>query len=310
MAVPAGPEPVAPLPPAAAVELDPTKVQLGERLFHDARLSRGDAVACASCHRLDRGGGDGRARPPGADGRPLDYNAPTVFNATLNFRLNWRGNYRTLEEQAGAVLLDPRLMGTSWEELLGKLRADPGCRDAFAHTYGEGPEPWQVLDALAGFQRSLLTPGARLDRWLRGERGALTPEEAEGYRPFKDCGCVACHQDANLGGDLFQRFGIFAARAVVPAAISAVPGIISAVRGKDLHLLAHPTEPPGRPAVSPHWMRPAGGNGAATTPREDRAAGAAVGDEKWVRLAVGLAGGIIPEVIQAVAGRREEFALT
>ena len=90
-------------------------------LFHDHRLSRGDDFACDSCHQLDEGGDDSAGAPGSAsDGQPLDFNAPTIFNAALNFRLNWRGNFRTLEEQNEAVLLDPRLMGTTWDELLAQ----------------------------------------------------------------------------------------------------------------------------------------------------------------------------------------------
>jgi cytochrome c peroxidase len=212
-------EPISPVPSPAA-ESEPVKLELGERLFRDARLSRDGSRSCASCHDLERGGADRSGRSPGADGRPLDFNAPSVFNAALNFRLNWRGNFRSLEEQAEAVLLDRRLMGTTWDEALGRLRADPGYRDAFARAYGAGagPEPWQVLDALSVFQRSLLTPDARFDRWLRGERGALTPEEERGYALFKSYGCVACHQGVNVGGNLFQRFGVFAARPVATEA--------------------------------------------------------------------------------------------
>src|SRR3546814_1915297 len=103
----AAPDPSAP---------NPAKVQLGRMLFYDVRLSHGNVVACASCHRLDDGGDDGNARPVGADGRPLDFNSPTVFNVALSFRLNWRGNFRTIEEQNEAVLLDPRVMGTSRSE--------------------------------------------------------------------------------------------------------------------------------------------------------------------------------------------------
>lgn len=216
---PFGAEPIAPLPPAAAS--DPDKVRLGERLFHDVRLSRGDAVACASCHRLDQGGDDDRARPLShADGAPLAFNAPTVFNAALSFRLNWRGNFRTLEEQNEAVLLDPRLMNTTWEELLAELRADPGYRSAFAAAYGGGPERAYVLDALAAFQRSLLTPGARFDRYLRGQRDAITGAEEHGYRLFKAYGCVACHQGVNIGGNLFQKFGVFGDPPPEPGAVT------------------------------------------------------------------------------------------
>jgi cytochrome c peroxidase len=200
-------EPITPVP--AATGLAPAKVRLGERLFHDPKLSHGDVVACASCHRLGDGGDDNSIRSPGLDGRPLPFNAPTVFNAALSFRLNWRGNFRTLEEQAEAVLLDPRLMNTSWDELLAKLRAEPSYREAFAAAYDAEPDRAQVLDALASFERSLLTSDAPFDRHLRGERDAITGDEVQGYELFKSYGCVACHQGVNVGGNLFQKFGIF-----------------------------------------------------------------------------------------------------
>jgi cytochrome c peroxidase len=205
--IPFDQEPITPVP--RTVALDAGKVRLGAMLFHDVRLSRGDVLACASCHRLAEGGDDNRARSPGIDNEPLNFNAPTVFNAVLSFRLNWRGNFRALEEQIEAVLLDPHLMNTSWEELLSKLRADEAYREAFSAVYGGAPEPAHVLDALATFERSLLTPDARFDRYLRGDRDALEAEEERGYELFKEYGCVACHQGVSVGGNLFQKFGIF-----------------------------------------------------------------------------------------------------
>lgn len=130
-------EPISPVSPAETIDM--AKIALGEALFRDPRLSRHGTVACTSCHRLDEGGDDGRARSIAADGGLLDFNSPTVFNAALNFRLNWRGNFRALEEQNEAVLLDPSLMNTSWEELLPKLRGEPTYADGFAAAYGLPP---------------------------------------------------------------------------------------------------------------------------------------------------------------------------
>jgi cytochrome c peroxidase len=200
-------EPITPVPSRA--DWNAARAALGSKLFYDKRLSRGDRVACVSCHRLDRGGGDEHPRATGLDGKLLDFNTPTIFNVTLNFRLNWRGNFRTLEEQNEAVLLDSRLMNSSWEELLSKLRADPEYRASFASLYGSDPVRTSVLDALAVFQRSLTTPNARFDRYLRGEENAITAEERRGYLLFKAYGCVTCHQGVNVGGNLFQKFGIF-----------------------------------------------------------------------------------------------------
>jgi cytochrome c peroxidase len=205
-AQPADQEPITPVRPA---ETHAAKRDLGRKLFHDVRLSRNHTVACASCHLLDKGGADGRRHALGADGKPLDYNSPTIFNVALNFRLNWRGNFRTLEEQNEAVLLDARLMNTTWEELLPTLRADNDYVRSFTAIYGRGPERLHVLDALATFQRSLATPNARFDRYLNGQRDAITKDEERGYRLFKAYGCVSCHQGMNLGGNLFQRFGFF-----------------------------------------------------------------------------------------------------
>jgi cytochrome c peroxidase len=205
--VPLTAEPIAPVP--AVAPLDSAKVRLGERLFRDARLSRDNKLACVSCHRLDRSGDDNQAQSIGADGRPLDFNTPTVFNAALSFRLDWRGNFRTLEEQAEAVLLDTRLMATSWAALIAKLRADRTYRDAFDAAYGQPPARPLVLDALATFERSLVTPRAPFDRYLRGESDAIGPADKRGYELFKSHGCVACHQGVNVGGNLFQHFGVF-----------------------------------------------------------------------------------------------------
>jgi cytochrome c peroxidase len=202
-----GGEPITPLP--AAENLDSAKVDLGRKLFQDVRLSHAGTISCASCHRLDRSGDDQRPRSVGADGQPVDFNAPTVFNAALNYRLNWLGNFRTIEEQNEAVLLNKRLMNTTWDELLPKLRADRDYQVAFPALYGSGPERASVLDVLATFQRSLLTPDAAFDRYLRGQPNAITADQKRGYKLFKSYGCVACHQGRNLGGNLFQKFGIF-----------------------------------------------------------------------------------------------------
>jgi cytochrome c peroxidase len=202
-------EPITPLSREAPSGLDRGKVDLGKQLFHDPRLSRNGNMSCASCHDLDRGGADDRPRSVGGDGNLLDYNAPTVFNAGDNFRLNWRGNYRTFEEQNEAVLLDPRLMSAAWPELLARLRADSGYQGKFEALYASPPQREHVLDSLAAFQRSLVTPDAPFDRYLRGEREAIAPEAERGYRLFKDYGCTACHQGVNVGGNLFQQFGVF-----------------------------------------------------------------------------------------------------
>jgi cytochrome c peroxidase len=185
------------------------RAQLGERLFGDVRLSGGGRRSCASCHDLDSSGADAVPQPSGPDGAKLPYNTPTIFNATLNFRFNWRGNYRDLESLIGSVIVDEKLMAAKWEDVIAALRADEDYPEEFEAAYRSTPRSDLVVDALASFIRTLITVDAPFDRYLRGDREAIAPRQVEGFRLFKEYGCAACHQGANVGGNLFQRFGIF-----------------------------------------------------------------------------------------------------
>ena len=100
-------------------------------------------------------------------------------------------------------------MASSVEEVVGKLQADPETVRQFRDAYGRAPDRDSLLDAIATFERSLITPGSRFDRWLLGDSAAITSEELSGYQLFKSLGCISCHQGVNVGGNLFQRHGIF-----------------------------------------------------------------------------------------------------
>lgn len=199
-------EPIVPLPLHMA--LDPAKVALGERLFYDPRLSGSNTMACATCHHLDHGGADGLPQSMGATGTPLPRNTPTIFNVAFNATLNWDGGARTLEEHAERILLSPQLLHSAWPALLAKLQAIPDYYSAFASLYPGRLRAAHVLEALTTYERSLVTPNARFDRYLRGDAQALSLVEQRGYTLFKAYGCVACHQGINVGGNMFQKFGV------------------------------------------------------------------------------------------------------
>ena len=201
-------EPITPIP--APPPTDPLVANLGERLFEDPRLSRGSVRSCITCHDIRLNGAGGRKHLVGLDGKPLHYAPLTVFNAALSFRLSWEGRFRTLEEQAQASLLNPVIMGNpSLQAIVDRLRLDRSIVSQFEDAFGHGPDVRSLLAALATFERSLLTPGSRFDRWLAGDPDALSPQELNGYHLFKSLGCVACHQGVNIGGNLFERRGIF-----------------------------------------------------------------------------------------------------
>ena len=204
-------EPITPIPPPPAAE--PQKLALGERLFGDHRLSADGKLACSSCHDLRTNGASG-GQTLAHDGSKPRFDTLTVFNAALSFRLNWEGNFRDLGAQAESSLENPVNMRTSVDEVLRKLNADPQMVQQFHAAYGRAPDRTSFLDALAIFENSLLTPGSRFDRWLGGETSALSPGELAGYQLFKSLGCSSCHQGVNVGGNLFERQGVF--RPLVP----------------------------------------------------------------------------------------------
>jgi len=200
-------EPITPIPLPPAT--DPRKVALGQRLFSDHHLSHDGTLACSSCHDLQTNGADSTHRTAARDGSKIPFATLSVFNAALDFRFNWEGNYRTLEGQVESSLDNPANMGTSVAEVLAKLNAHPEIVSLFKSAYGHPPDRSSLLDAIATFERSLLTPGSRFDEWLEGNADALTPEEKAGYEQFKSLGCVSCHQGVNIGGNLYERHGIF-----------------------------------------------------------------------------------------------------
>ena len=217
------PEPITPIPPPPVA--DPLKLALGERLFADRRLSHDGTLSCLSCHNVHANGADNEKRRVARDGSKLALNTLTVFNAALSFRLNWEGNFRTLEEQAQSSLENSQNLATSIAEVVGKLEADPEMVRRFTRAYGHPPDRESLLDAIATYERSLVTPGSRFDRWLAGDATALSDEELNGYRLFKSLGCVSCHQGVNVGGNLFERHGIFHPLASAKPEILRVPSL-------------------------------------------------------------------------------------
>ncbi|HTQ07731.1 MAG TPA: cytochrome-c peroxidase [Polyangiaceae bacterium] len=207
-ATPAGAsrEPLEALPERAKV--DPTVVALGRRLFHEPRLSSSGKVACASCHDLAKGGVDGQKLSTGVGGQLGVVNAPTVYNAALNFVQFWDGRAATLEEQIGFPLTTTYEMGSSWDKALAFLSADPSYSAAFKASFSDGVTEANTRQAIADFERTLLTKNSPFDRYLAGDEHAISAEARTGYETFKSVGCIACHQGRNVGGNMFQKFGV------------------------------------------------------------------------------------------------------
>ncbi len=199
-------EPIIPIP--LSLELDPRKIELGEMLYHDKRLSHDDSISCASCHDLKKGGTDQVKYSTGINGTLGGINSPTTYNSGFSFVQFWDGRAETLEAQAHGPVHNPIEMGSSWEETIPKLQQLPYYRRAFAELYTDGITGVNIVDAIAIYERDLITPNSRFDQHLRGIKQALSKEEKEGYRLFKEFGCVGCHQGINIGGNMYQTLGV------------------------------------------------------------------------------------------------------
>jgi len=195
---------IQPIPKTIAY--DHAKAELGKRLFFDPKLSKDGTVACVSCH-TPRSGADSRPTSIGILGQKGSTNTPTVFNSVFNFRQMWNGSARDLKEQVRMPVHNPMEMGMNERRINAYLRQNPYYGPLFRKLYHREANFGDMSDAIAEFEKALITPDSRFDRFLRKE-GTLTPEELEGYRLFKRLGCVTCHNGINLGGNSFQKMGL------------------------------------------------------------------------------------------------------
>jgi cytochrome c peroxidase len=195
-----------PLPLYAPAPADnpttPEKAALGKRLFFDTNLSSTREVACASCHDVEHGGGvDGRRTSKGIKGQIGGRNAPTVWNAAFQTVMFWDGRAGSLEEQAKGPPLNPIEMGMpSAEAVAQRVRDDASYREPFARIFGEGVEITmdRIAQAIAAYERTLITPDAPYDRFVRGDEKALSQSQLRGMALFQTTGCVLCHMGPNF----------------------------------------------------------------------------------------------------------------
>lgn len=193
-------EPIFPIPLHS--EVNTSKAELGERLFFDLRLSKNSELACSSCHQPDAGGDDNIASHH-------TINTPTIFNVKFNFRQNWDGSVKTLDEQIDLAVRNQHVFKNSWDDIIVTLSQDNELKNDFLEIYLDGITRQNIIDALVEFEKTLITPNSRFDKYLRYDDDALSAEEIEGYEIFKELGCISCHQGINVGGNLYQKFGVF-----------------------------------------------------------------------------------------------------
>jgi cytochrome c peroxidase len=198
--------PITPIPENLA--LDPLKVKLGRILFHDKRLSKDNTIACSSCHDLNRAGQDGLAVAVGINRLTGTVNSPTVLNSGFAFRQFWDGRAPNLEIQVEGPIHNPIEMNSNWQEVIAKLNNDPQLVTPFSAIWKDGITPNNIQEAIAEFERSLITPNSPFDRYLKGDNSALTKIEIKGWNLFRDLGCISCHQGVSIGNNMYANLGV------------------------------------------------------------------------------------------------------
>ena len=190
------------------VETNPAKVALGKKMFNDTRISLDNTISCATCHVLENGGADHADErvSEGINGLQGTVNSPTVFNAVFNIDQFWNGRAHTLAEQAAAPPINPVEMGDqTWEQIIERLCQDASLVAEFKAIYPEeGLTEATVTDAIEEFEKTLITPNDKLDRYLKGDKNAMSAEELAGYQAFKANDCATCHYGKTLGGQSFE----------------------------------------------------------------------------------------------------------
>lgn len=203
-------DPVQPI--VDAIEVDTQKVGLGNILFHDTRLSADNTLSCASCHGLNTGGCDNKQYSEGIEQQFGGVNAPTVYNAYFNFVQFWDGRAQDLAAQAAGPPLNPIEMGSlSFDDIIAKLQADPKIKALFTRCYpDQGITEATITHAIAEFEKTLITPNSPFDRYLKGDPNAITDNQKKGYELFKANNCATCHVGQNMGGQSYEKIGLFA----------------------------------------------------------------------------------------------------
>lgn len=207
VAVAASPEPIQPIAPAQVAQ--PSLVELGKKLYFDPRLSKSGFISCNSCHNLSMGGSDNIKTSIGHRWQEGPINAPTVLNSSMNLAQFWDGRAADLKAQAGGPIANPGEMAFTHQLAVEMLQTIPGYVAAFRKAFGSDTiDIDKVTRAIAAFEETLVTPNSRFDRWLKGDKKALSAAELAGYKLFKDSGCTACHDGAAVGGKSFEKMGV------------------------------------------------------------------------------------------------------
>lgn len=196
------------VPAPADKPLTRDKVELGLRLWHEPRLSGNDRMSCATCHQHERGFSNGLPTAAGITGAHGTRNVPTIYAAAYQPLTFWDGRASSLEAQALGPIENPIEMNARLPEVVRKLSAHPYYPAKFQAAFGTGVTPDGIAKAIASFERALQVGDSPFDRYVAGDKEALSAEALEGRRVFATSGCASCHRGLNFTDNLFHNLGV------------------------------------------------------------------------------------------------------
>ncbi|MBT0665905.1 cytochrome-c peroxidase [Geobacter pelophilus] len=189
----------------------PAKIELGKMLFFDPRLSSSSLISCNTCHNVGLGGVDIQETSVGHGWQKGPRNAPTVLNAVFNIAQFWDGRAKDLEAQAKGPVQASVEMNNKPERVVETLKSIPGYLPQFKKAFPGEKDPItfdNMARAIEVFEATLITPDSRFDRYLKGDRKALSAKEHDGLKLFMAKGCATCHNGVNIGGTGYFPFGV------------------------------------------------------------------------------------------------------
>ena len=187
-------------------------VKLGKKLYFDNRLSKDNTQSCNTCHNVSSFGVDNKAFSEGNDGGLGGRNSPSTYNAALHMAQFWDGREPDVEAQAGGPILNPVEMAMPDEKtVVDRLSEVDEYKTLFATAFPEDSKPItysNLKTAIGAYERMLITP-SDFDKYMLGDDNALSSDEKQGLNTFIESGCIACHTGPLLGGNMYQKFGLF-----------------------------------------------------------------------------------------------------
>lgn len=190
------------------------KLTLGKMLFFEPRLSASYLISCNTCHNVGLGGVDLQETSIGHGWQKGPRNAPTVLNSAYNIAQFWDGRAKDLADQAKGPVQASVEMNNKPEQVVKTLKSITAYVTAFKKAFPGQADPVtfdNMAKAIEIFEATLNTPDARFDKFLKGDRKALSLKEQDGLRLFMDKGCAACHGGVNMGGTGYFPFGVVSA---------------------------------------------------------------------------------------------------